>query len=181
MDAPRVRIADATLPALVLASCAALLFAPVAFAGKNLLYKCVDATGVISIQSVACPAGWTEAWKRDATPEPALTPEQRAQMEARKLRDEQNVREQLEIVDRKMRPVAPATEPVADPAAPAEGDAPAVAGEPAKEAGEPDACAAAQAFAGSVRDKTWLGLSEEQVRRLYSWVAEQCKAPSSPR
>ena len=38
-----------------------------------------------------------------------------------------------------------------------------------------------QEFAGSVRDKTWLGLSEEQVRRLYSWVAEQCKAPSSPR
>lgn len=179
MDAPGTQIADAKRPAFALALCAALLWAPVAFAGKNLLYKCVDAAGVVSIQSVACPAGWTEAWKRDATPEPALTPEQQAQVEARKLRDEQNVREQLEIVDRKMRPVAP--EPVAETAAPAPGDAPPAAGEPARDAGESDACAAAQAFAGSVRDKSWLGLSEEQVRRLYSWVAEQCKAPSSPR
>lgn len=179
MDAAGTPIADAKRPVLALALCAALLWAPVSLASKNLLYKCVDAAGVVSIQSVACPAGWTQAWKRDATPEPALTPEQQAQVEARKLRDEQNVREQLEIVDRKMRPVAP--EPVAETAAPAPGDAPQAVGEPAREAGESDACAAAQAFAGSVRDKSWLGLSEEQVRRLYSWVAEQCKAPSSPR
>lgn len=179
MIAPRVQIADAARPALALALCAALLWAPVAFAaGKNQLYKCVDAAGVVSIQSVACPAGSTQAWKRDATPEPAMTPEQRAQLEAKNLRDEQNVREQLEIVDRKMRPVAPA--PVAEAAA-APGDAPPTSGEPAKEVVEPDACAAAQTFAGSVRDKQWLGLSEEQVRRLYSWVAEQCKGTTSAR
>ena len=178
MDVPGVRIADVTRPALSLALCTALLWAPVALAGKNMLYKCVDAAGVISIQSVACPAGSTEAWKRDATPEPALTPEQKAQVEAKNLRDQQTVREQLEIVDRKLRPLAPTPEPVAEPA---EGVAPPAAGEPAREVGESDACTAAQTFAGSVRDKDWLGLSEDQVRRLYSWVAEQCKAPPSPR
>ena len=180
MVAPRVQITDATRPALALALCTALLWTPVAFAAsKNLLYKCVDAAGVVSIQSVACPAGSTQAWKRDATPEPAMTPEQRAQLEAKNLRDEQNVREQLEIVDRKMRPVAP--EPVAETPAPAPGDAPPAAGGTAKDAAAPDACTEAQTFAGSVRDKQWLGLTEEQVQRLYSWVAEQCKGPPSVR
>lgn len=182
MLASRVRIADAARPALALALCATLLWAPAALAAsKNLLYKCVDAAGVVSIQSVACPAGSTQVWKRDATPEPAMTPEQQAQMEAKNLRDQQTVREQLEIVDRKLRPLAP--EPVAEPAAPAPapGDASPAAGESAKEAVEPDACADAQTFAGSLRDKQWLGLSEEQVRRLYSWVAEQCKGTSSAR
>lgn len=177
MFAPVVRIAAAARPAQVLALCAALLWAPgAAAASKNVLFKCVDAAGVVSIQSVACPAGSTQVWKRDATPEPALTAEQKAQLEAKNLRDEQNVREQLEIVDRKTRPVAP---PVAEATAPAPGDAPPAAGEPPKEAAESDACVAAQTFAGSIRDKAWLGLTEEQVRRLYSWVAEQCKAPSA--
>ena len=174
MLASRVRIADAAWSVLALAACVALFWAPVALAAsKNQLYKCVDAAGVVSIQSVACPAGSTQAWKRDATPEPAMTPEQRAQLEAKTLRDQQTVREQLEIVDRKLRPLAP--EPVAPTAAPAPADAPPAAAESAKAAAEPDACADAQTFAGSLRDKQWLGLSEEQVRRLYSWVAEQCK------
>ncbi len=181
MLAPVVRFAGAARPALALAMCAALLWTPAAVAAsKNLLYKCVDAAGVVSIQSVACPAGSTQVWKRDATPEPALTPEQKAQLEAKNLRDEQNVREQLEIVDRKTRPVAPPVAEATAPApAPAPGDAAPAAGEPPKEAAESDACVAAQTFAGSIRDKAWLGLTEDQVRRLYSWVAEQCKAPST--
>jgi hypothetical protein len=151
--------------------CTALLVAPVAFAGKNVLYKCVGPAGVISIQSVACPAGSTQAWRRDATPEPAPTPEQTAQAEAKLLRDQQTVREQLEIVDRKLQQPAPTPTPETTAAA---STAP-VADDPAKKAVEVSACDEAQAFAGAVREKEWLALSEEQIRHLYSWVAERCK------
>lgn len=158
--------------------CAALASMPTAFAAnKNLLYKCVDAAGVVSIQSEACPKGSTQAWKRDATPEPALTPEQAAQIEAKTRRDQQTVREQLEIVDRKLQPPAPAAAP--EPAAKAADEPASAPGEPAKELGGVDPCEAAQQFAGSVREKSWLALTEEQTRNLYSWVAEQCK--SSPK
>ena len=160
--------------------CAALLSMPTAFAAdKNMLYKCVDATGVVSIQSEPCPKGSTQAWKRDATPEPPLTAEQAAQIEAKTRRDQQTVREQLEIVDRKLQPPAPAAVP--EPAAKAADEAASVPGEPAREAVGVDPCEAAQEFAGSVRDKAWLALTEEQTRHLYSWVAEQCKSSPTAR
>lgn len=150
---------------LALAAVALLAIAPVAFAGKTAqLYKCVSAAGVISIQSDACPAGSTQAWRRDAAPEPVPTPEQVAQAEAKRQRDQQTVRELSDQVDRKLQA---STAPVA-PANPA----PAAAAAPAAS----DPCQLAQAFAGSVREKEWLALTDEQVRRLYGWVAEQCKA-----
>lgn len=136
-------------------------------AGKNALYKCVNATGVTSIQSEACPPGSTQAWRRDAVREPAPTPEQAAQAEAKRLRDQQTVRELSEIVEKKLQPVPPA------PAAPA---AAATVAE-AREAAAVDACQSAQAFAGTLREKDWLALSEEQIRRVYGWVVEQCKEP----
>jgi hypothetical protein len=150
------------LRALIL--CVALAWMSMAFAGKNALYKCVDAAGVTSIQSTACPPGSTQAWRRDTTPEPPPTPEQAAQAEAKLLRDQQTVREQLEIVDRKLKPTA--VESVAS--------APPVTEASTREPAEVDACEAAQAFVGAVREKEWLGLSEEQTRRLYNWVAERC-------
>jgi hypothetical protein len=171
MHASKTGSGHAALPAISLLVCAALVWAPAAFAGKNMLYKCVDPAGVISIQSTSCAAGWTQAWKRDATPEPAPTPEQAAQAEAKLLRDQQTVREQLEIVDRKFKPAAP------EPVAPAPTPEPSADGAAAKPAIEVDACEAAQNFAGSIRDKQWLGLTEEQTRRLYTWVSEQCTGP----
>ena len=36
-------------------------------------------------------------------------------------------------------------------------------------------CSMAQAFAASVREKTWIGLTDDQLRRLYGWVADQCR------
>jgi len=150
---------------------AALLWAPAAFAAKNALYKCVDAAGVVSIQSESCPAGSTQAWRRDATPEPAPTPEQTAQAEARRQRDQQTVRELSEVVERKLQ--AASAEPAATAAAPAD-DAAARA-----EKASVDACQTAQAFAGAVREHAWLALTEDQTRRLYLWLAEQCKTPAA--
>ena len=138
-------------------------------ATANELFKCVDAAGVISIQSDPCPRGSTEAWRRSATPEPKPTPEQQAQVEARRQRDQQTVRELSDIVDRKFRG---ATEP-----APVPISAPSAVGDTLATAPRP--CEAAQTFAASVRDKEWLVLTEEQVRRIYGWVAEQCKLPDN--
>lgn len=139
-----------------------LLLAPLtAHAAGAELFKCVDGAGVISIQSEACPAGATQVWRRDATPEPAPTPEQAAQADAKRLRDQQTVRELSEIVERKLQPVVPAPTRAAA----------------TTEAAAADPCEAAQDFAASVRDKPWLAMSEDQVRRIYGWVAEQCKVP----
>lgn len=151
----------------MLACCLALSTTPAAAAGKNLLYKCVSAAGVTSIQSVACPAGSKEEWRRDATPEPPPTPEQLAQAEAKLRRDQQTVRELSEIVDKKLQAPAPEPEPTS----------PAAAAAAAAEQASVDACQSAQDFAGALREKAWLGLTDEQTRRLYTWVAEQCKAP----
>ena len=175
MSASIFRYSRVAKPLCALASSMALLATPLAFAAsKNVLYKCVDPAGVISIQSVACSKGSTEAWRRDATPEPPLTPQQAAQLEAKTLRDQQTVREQVEIVDRKLQPAPPAPEPAA-PVAPIAG------AEAPKEAVEADPCESAQVFASSVREKEWLQLSDEQVRRLYSWVAERCKGSPKAR
>lgn len=141
---------------------------------QHALYKCVDKTGVVSIQSSACPAGATTSWRRDATPDAKPTPAQAAQAEAKRLRDQQSVRELSAQVEhrlqeeREAKSVAPKDEdlPVPPPVAAATPD--------------PDllACQDAQGFANQVREKDWLGLSEEQIRRLYAWVAQQCKVPS---
>lgn len=133
---------------------------------SSVLYKCVTPAGVISIQSEACPKGSTEAWRRDATPDPAMTPEQLAQADAKRQRDQQTVRELSEIVERKLQPQP----------------APGARRKPADEEAEPaaiaDPCDQAQVFAASLRDKPWLALTEDQTRRLYGWVAEQCKTPA---
>lgn len=139
----------------------------------HVLYKCVDKAGVTSIQSSACPAGSTTSWRRDATPEAPPTPQQVAQADAKRLRDQQAVRDLSAQVERRLReekepkPVAPKDEDLPPP--------------PPEATPNPDlqACQDAQAFANQVREKDWLGLSEEQVRRLYGWVALQCKVPAA--
>lgn len=153
-------------PIARLAACAALVGAACAAmaaqaADKNELFKCVDPAGVVSIQSEPCAKGSTTVWRRDATPEPTPSAEQAAQAEAKIRRDQQAVRELSEIVERKLKP-APETD-----ADDRRADAPAKS--------EPSACEAAQDFAASVQEKEWLVLSEDQVRRLYGWVSEQCK------
>lgn len=145
-----------------------LAAAPAAAADKAELFKCVDGAGVTSIQSAPCAKGSTQVWRRDATPEPAPTPEQAAQAQARRERDQRAVRELSEEVERKLKPPAPKPPPredapVADAATP---DA-------------PDRCEQAQEFAAQLREKSWLDLSDDQVRRLYAWVGTQCQ-PVTP-
>lgn len=154
---------------------------------RHQLYKCVDAAAVTSIQSSPCPAGSTTVWKRDAPPE-VSTPEGNAQAEARRQRDQQTVRELSQQVERIQKAAeASAAPPDASPAPAASaaptaptGDA-AVAAAAAAPTPNPDlqACRDAQAFADAVREKEWLGLSDDQVRRLFGWVAIQCKVPTS--
>ena len=143
------------------ALCAVLAMPAFAADKENALYKCVDKAGVISIQSASCPAGSTQAWRRDMSAQPAAAPEPSAPPETRRPPPE---REPAQAVD--TRPSAPP----AAPSAPARDE----------EAQAIDDCQAAQEFAGAVREKQWLDLSEEQVRRLYGWVAQQCKTPSRP-
>jgi hypothetical protein len=147
-----------------------LLAAPAAAADKSELFKCVDAAGVTSIQSAPCAKGSTQVWRRDAAPEAPPTPEQAAQAQARRERDERTVRELSQEVERKLKPTPPVEERAPEAAAAKAGDAPADA---------PDRCAQAQEFAAQVREKEWLSLSEDQVRRLYGWVATQCQPVSS--
>lgn len=141
----------------------ALVAGPAAAEEKNLLFKCVDAAGAISIQSSPCAKGSTEAWRRDANAEPPPTPEQQAQAEAKRQRDLQTVRELSEQVDRRL---AAKKEPPPAPAADRKDEA---------AAAPPDRCTQAQDFAAQLRDKQWLALSEDQTRRIYAWVSEQCK------
>lgn len=147
-----------------------LLAAPAAAADKAELFKCVDAAGVTSIQSAPCAKGSTQVWRRDATAEAPPTPEQAAQALARRERDERAVRELSREVERKLKPTPPSEQPAPAPevAQPGEGVADA-----------PDRCAQAQEFAAQLREKEWLALSEDQLRRLYGWVATQCQ-PVSP-
>jgi hypothetical protein len=150
-----------------------LLAAPAAAADKAELFKCVDAAGVTSIQSAPCAKGSTQVWRRDAAPEAPPTPEQAAQAQARRERDERTVRELSQEVERKLKPAPPPREERApEPAAVRADEAPADA---------PDRCAQAQEFAAQLRDKEWLALSDDQVRRLYGWVATQCQpVPTAP-
>ena len=147
-----------------------LLATPAAAAEKAELFKCVDAAGVTSIQSAPCAKGSTQVWRRDAAPEAPPTPEQAAQAQERRERDERTVRDLSREVERKLKPAPPPEERPPAPAAPKPDEAPADA---------PDRCAQAQEFAAQLREKEWLALSEDQVRRLYGWVATQCQPVSS--
>lgn len=154
---------DAILGALLLA-----VALPVAAADKTELFKCVDGAGAISIQSTPCAKGSTQAWRRDATPEPPPTPEQAAQAQAKVERDQRAVRELSQEVERKLKPVPPEAPPARPVRSDEDGPEPVVLD-------APDRCAQAQEFAAQLREKTWLLLSDDQVRRLYAWVATQCQ------
>ena len=157
---------------LVLLAGAASLPAAGARAAKNELFKCVNGAGVVSIQSVPCPAGSVQAWRRAATPEPPQTPQQLAQAQAKQVRDQEAVRELSEQLAKKQSSAPANSAPMPMPM-----PTPAAALPTAGETADVLTCQTAQAFAGSVREKEWLGLTDEQTRRLFGWVTEQCKLP----
>ena len=154
---------------LVFALLIAVGGASVVQAQDNVLYKCVDANGKVSILSNACPAGSTTAWRRAAPTEPAPTPSQQAQAEAKIMRDQQTVRELSAVVDKKLKESTAPLKPSQDLAQ--------VSAAPSPIAIDP--CQVAQAFANSVREKSWIGLTDDQNRRIYGWVAEQCKVKTA--
>jgi hypothetical protein len=172
--------------ALCIAGCALLLPGRAAAEESKVLYKCIDGKGVTSIQAKPCAKGSREEWKRDAQTEPKPTAAELAAAREREARNQQEVVKQSAELEQRLAPkVAPAP-PEMPPAGshlagatnPREGSqlAPLRVEEPA----EPQAitinnCQAAQAFATAVREKTWIGLTDDQMRRIYGWVTDQCR------
>jgi hypothetical protein len=143
----------------------------------KMLYKCVNAKGGSAIQSKPCPAGSSEAWKRAAEAEPKPTAQDVAAAQARDARNQQQVRELSAEVARKM--AAQDTPTVVGPTPASPSPSP-VSERPPAPAVNYDNCQAAQAFATAVQEKTWIGLTDDQTRRIYGWVADQCKVVTKP-
>jgi len=171
---------------------ASLIVAPTVDAG--MLYKCSTPKGAITIQSDPCPAGSTEIWKRDSAPAPQPTLQQ-------VVGDTAGTRAPKGAVapttinsppaPMPPRPPGPMHPIAATPPPPAPPPAAFVPppstpstiplqwhDEPETPAGQApppnNACDSAKAFASSVQDKIWLGLTQEQTQRLYGWVMDQC-------
>jgi hypothetical protein len=142
-----------------------LLLAAPAVSAQS-LYKC-DAKGAITIQSDPCPAGSTEVWRRDATPETSPTQEQLsaraelAQAEADRAAEQARVAEQARLADEARR------------AAEARARSEAAATPPARKS----ECTLAHEFSEAVDAKPWLQISDAQRTRLRDWVAGQCRNP----
>jgi hypothetical protein len=143
------------------------------------LYKCVDAKGVVSIQAKACPAGSKQSWQRPAQTEPKQTEQDLAAAREREKLNQQRVSELSAELNKKMAEQAAAEQlrlqaasqpPVAAPA-PGPGGTPFAASGP---------CQQAQSFMAAVREKTWIGMTDEQMKRIYSWVADQCRVTLAP-
>jgi len=169
--------------ALCLAGCTLLLPGRAAAEETKVLHKCVDGKGVTSIQANPCAKGSTEVWKRDAQTEPKQTQAEIDAARAREARNQQAVVQQSAELQQRLQPQAkPATSP---PNSPPPGSQVAGNGSQmiplsSEDPPQPQAiainnCQAAQAFATSVREKTWIGLTDDQMKRIYGWVADQCR------
>jgi hypothetical protein len=172
--------------ALCVAGCALLLPGRAAAEESKVLFKCVDAKGVTSIQAKPCGKGMTEVWKRDAQTEPKPTQADIDAAKAREARNQQEVVRQSVELEQRLAPKVATPTPAMPPAGshlagatnPKEGSQ--LAPVPVEEPLQPQAitvnnCQAAQAFASAVREKTWIGLTDDQMRRIYGWVQDQCR------
>ena len=182
--------------ALCIAGCALLLPGRAAAEETKVLHKCVDAKGVTSIQAAKCAKGTTEVWARDAQTEPRQTAAEAAAAREREARNRQQVVQESAELQRRMAPSnAPVVAP-APPQMPPEGSHLAGATNPVEGSQlaptpvqEPpqtqlpmtgvNNCQAAQAFATSVREKQWIGLNDDQLRRIFGWVADQCRVQTA--
>jgi colicin import membrane protein len=162
-----------------------LALATLALAGPaaaEMLYKCVDANGLATIQQAKCPKGSTQAWARDTAPEPPPTPEQLAAAQARAQAEQQErERREAEAQEFARQEAEAAAQAEADAAAQAEAEADAKAHADDKADAKPppanaanDQCDRAKAFAAQVRAMPWLELQPDQVQKVYGWVTQQC-------
>jgi hypothetical protein len=145
----------------------------------KMLYKCVNAKGVSAIQSKPCPSGSTEAWKRAAEAEPKPSAQDVAAAQAREARNQQQVRELSAEVAKKMREQETPTVIGPTPATASSTPTP-TEERPLAPQVNYDNCQAAQAFATAVQEKTWIGLTDDQTRRIFGWVADQCRVTTKP-
>jgi hypothetical protein len=160
--------------ALLLAGCALALPTPVGAEETKNLYKCVDGKGVVSIQSKSCP------WVRPAQTEPKQTEQDVQAAREREQRDQQQVRELSAELNRKVAEQIAAEQPRSVPGSQI------IPTPPTPEAPDPGAlqsavtsqCGQAQSFMAAVREKTWIGMTDEQMKRIYAWVADQCRVNS---
>ncbi|HQZ31838.1 MAG TPA: DUF4124 domain-containing protein [Arenimonas sp.] len=146
---------------------ALLLASPLAAA--EALYKCTDAKGAVSIQSEPCPKGSTQVWKREATPDPAPSPEELAARAALAEAEAARVAEAARLAqERRMAAQARIDEDKRLREAVAE----AVTPPPRK-----SECTKAHDFNDLARQLAWLELTQLQRERLQRWVIEQCRDP----
>lgn len=134
-------------------------------AAAEFLYKCTDKDGAVSILSVPCPAGSTQVWKRDATPEPGPSAEEleaRAALaaaeaqrmaEAARLAESERLAQQQRL-DAQARALAEETA----------GTRPRIKSE----------CTKAHEFSEAALEKEWLRLTVSQQAELRNWVVAQC-------
>jgi len=158
----------------------------------KVLHKCVDAKGVTSIQANACAKGSTEVWVRPAQTEAKPTEADLAAAREREARNQAEVlRQSAELQQR----VAPPTPPPGSHQAgtptegthlantPSEGSqmTPANLNEGSAPAPVPaiSNCQVAQNFVAEVREKTWIGITDEQMKRIYGWVQDQCRVQTA--
>ena len=183
--------------ALALCLAAGALLPSVAAAEETkVLHKCVDAKGITSIQAAPCAKGSKEVWARPAQAVPEPTEADVAAARAREAQARQEVNRQAEELNRRVAPTTTPTPPqgshlagtptegthLANTNNPREGSqlAPVTADEaPQPNASAINSCQAAQAFSTSVREKSWIGLTDEQMRRIFGWVAEQCRVQTA--
>ncbi|HEY9142739.1 MAG TPA: DUF4124 domain-containing protein [Arenimonas sp.] len=146
---------------LAVALCCLGLAAP---AAAESLYKCTDAKGAVSILSEPCPAGSTQVWKRDATPEPAPSVEELAaraalaEAEARRAAEEARLAEAARLAEEQR----------------LQAEALARAEEAAGSPRRKSECTKAHEFSEAVLEKEWLRLTEAQQAELRAWVVAQC-------
>src|SRR4249919_917239 len=88
--------------AVLVAGCALALPMTAGAEETKTLYKCVDAKGVVSIQAKTCPSGTTQAWVRPAQTEPKQTAAEAQAAREREQRNQQQVRDLSNEVNRKM-------------------------------------------------------------------------------
>ncbi|GGA66305.1 hypothetical protein GCM10011521_00490 [Arenimonas soli] len=144
-----------------LALCCLAAAAP---AAAESLFKCTDAQGAVSILSEPCPAGSTQVWKRDATPEPGPSVEELAaraalaEAEARRAAEEARLAEAARLAEEQRLQ------------AEAQARAEEAAGSPRRKS----ECTQAHEFSESVLEKQWLRLTEAQRAELRAWVVAQC-------
>jgi len=146
---------------------ALLLASPIA--GAEALYKCTDPSGAVSIQSEPCAKGSTQVWKREATPDPAPSPEELAARAALAQAEAERTAETARLAEER-RQAARAR--VDEDKRLREAVADAVVPPPRK-----SECTKAHDFNDLAAQLAWLELTQQQRERLKRWVVEQCRDP----